>query len=123
MVMTEHPPQHPLAVRSVDKNGIRVNDDTYTHSVILTADNKVLAWHVKSVEDLTPALLQMLLQGEPEVVLLGTGDTMTFIAPALMNVFYERGVGIEVMNTAAAGRTYNLLASEDRRVSVGMILG
>lgn len=122
MALTEHPPQHPLAVRAVEAGSIRVNDETYTHSIILSADNQISDWDVKDVEDFTRELLQPLLSGEPEVVIIGTGVNMTFVSPELLAVFYERGVGVEVMDTAAAGRTYNLLASEGRRVSAGMVV-
>jgi uncharacterized protein len=57
-----------------------------------------------------------LLGLDPEVVLLGTGATQVFPAASVMAFCMGRGIGIEVMANAAAARTFNVLASEGRRV-------
>ena len=62
-----------------------------------------------------------LLALEPEVVLLGTGATQVFPPAAAMAACLGRGVGLEVMNNAAAARTFNVLASEGRRVVAGFL--
>ena len=52
-----------------------------------------------------------------EVALLGCGASMPFVSPALRRVFSGRGVALEVMDTGAACRTYNVLMSEGRQVA------
>ena len=71
---------------------------------------------------LTPELLEWLLRLEPEVILLGTGHRQVFPPAAVMAAGFGRGVGIEVMTNAAAARTFNVLASEGRRVVAGFVL-
>jgi uncharacterized protein len=56
------------------------------------------------------------------VVLLGTGAEQIFIAPELLQAFYREGIGVEVMSTLAAARTYNILAAEERIVAAGLII-
>ncbi len=122
MDFTEHPHQHALAIREVSTGKIRINDEAYQHSVLLTADFKLLPWEVSCVDDLNAALLEPLLASKPEVVIIGTGAEQVFLDPALLQVFYQAGTGVEVMSTAAAARTYNILAAEERITAAGLIL-
>ena len=57
-----------------------------------------------------------LLTHAPEIVLLGTGAVLHFPGPALTHPLTAAGVGLEVMDTPAACRTFNILTSEGRRV-------
>lgn len=72
--------------------------------------------------DLTPILLTPLLEGAPDLVLLGTGPTPIALPATLLGLCWEKRIGIETMTTPAAARTYNLLANEGRRVALGLIL-
>ena len=63
-----------------------------------------------------------MLELKPELVLLGTGSRQQFPPAAFLAGFLRKGVGIEVMDNAAAARTYDLLAAEGRRVIVAFIL-
>ncbi len=56
-----------------------------------------------------------------EIVLLGTGPRLRFPHPSLTRPLIEAGIGLEVMDTGAACRTYNLLASEGRRVLIAIL--
>ena len=58
-----------------------------------------------------------------DVLLLGTGDALRFPAPACLLSLTRAGIGIEVMDTPAACRTYNFLLSEDRRVAAAVLVG
>ena len=44
------------------------------------------------------------------------------MSPALQRCLIERRIGIETMDTAAACRTYNVLASEGRKVLAALLL-
>ena len=55
-------------------------------------------------------------------MLLGSGASQCFPEPALLAPLLERGIGIEVMDTGAACRTYNVLVSEDRRVVAALFV-
>ena len=58
----------------------------------------------------------------PEIVLLGTGDRQRFPRPKLTRALLARGVGVEVMDTSAACRTYNIIMMEDRRVAAALLM-
>jgi uncharacterized protein len=59
---------------------------------------------------------------EPEIVLLGTGGRQRFPRPSLLRSLLARGVGVEIMDTAAACRTYNIIMLEGRRVAAALLL-
>ena len=64
-----------------------------------------------------------LLQHRPELVLLGTGATQRFPHPRLLSALSDARVGVEMMDTRAACRTFNILIAEDRRVVAALIVG
>ncbi|MBI2225497.1 MAG: hypothetical protein HYU44_11240, partial [Betaproteobacteria bacterium] len=66
---------------------------------------------------------EFLLALKPEIVLLGTGAMLRFPSPALSRCLTEAHVGLEVMDTNAACRTYNILAAEGRNVAIAILLG
>ena len=65
--------------------------------------------------------LLSIFEMKPEVVLLGTGAKQVFLPPQLMMQFYNKGIGIEVMTTDAACRTFNVLVSEGRNVLAALM--
>ena len=56
-----------------------------------------------------------------DVVLFGSGAQMRFLDPALRNALKEKGVSVDVMDTGAACRTYNVLVAEGRRVAAALL--
>lgn len=89
--------------------------ETVSVSMILTPALLILDW-IAQDEALAPPHLRQILQTEPEIVILGTGARIHFPDPALLAQCQQAGVGMEVMDTGAACRTYNVLASEGRKV-------
>ena len=57
-----------------------------------------------------------------DVLLLGTGLRQRFPSPALLRPLIESGRGFEIMDTAAACRTYNILVGEGRIVLAALIV-
>ena len=108
--------------RGVAHGGVLVNDRTLERSFLLAPDRLVEGWRPASATDLQPADLDAALALQPELVLLGTGERQRFPSPAAMAAMLTRGIGIEVMDTAAAARTFNVLANEGRRVVAGFLL-
>ena len=111
-----------IAIRTVSASGIRIGDDTYAHAIALTSSDYLGPWDEKAISDLTCADFDELLASDPELIILGTGNTNIFVPKELMFAFARRGVGFEVMDTAAAARTFNVLASENRRVAAVLYL-
>ena len=121
-LVLERPGDH-LFIRSVSPKGFQVVDDHYSSSIIISATQLVPDWPVNSIEALTESRLGEILDLEPEVVLVGTGAHQAFLPPQQMMFFYSREIGIEVMTTPAACRTFNVLVSESRKVVAALIPG
>ncbi len=119
-LVLERPGRH-LTVRSADADGIRIGDTRYRDALVLGPQELLADWPPSCVEDLAPIHFDAVLAMDPEVVLLGTGETQQFLPPALLAPFYRAGVGVEVMSTQAACRTFNVLAMEERRVVAALL--
>ena len=117
----EHP-DHEFLLRGADGTVAVVNDRRLTSSFIIAPDRLIEAWPVGDARALADVDLAPLLELDPEVILLGTGATQVFPPAAVMAACLGRGIGIEVMTNAAAARTFNVLASEGRRVVAGFVI-
>ena len=116
----EHPGDH-LFIRSVTAEGIRVVDEYYDGPIILSPESIISDWAVTDAAELSEEQLEPILQLKPEIVLIGTGSKQVFLPPELMMFFYSRNTGFEVMTTDAACRTFNVLASEGRKVVAALL--
>ncbi|MDH5634020.1 MAG: MTH938/NDUFAF3 family protein [Gammaproteobacteria bacterium] len=113
--------KHQNVISAIFDDHIVVRDESCRSSIILTADN-MSAWNPTSVTALAAAHMTELLEFSPEIVLIGTGTRLEFPAMECLRPLIDTGTGYEIMNNAAACRTFNVLVSEDRRVVLGIIL-
>ncbi|MCC5866617.1 MAG: Mth938-like domain-containing protein [Wenzhouxiangella sp.] len=122
MQLTEHRPGDHHIVNRVDADAIWINQARHQRSLILGARLLIPDWPVTRLDELDNAAVQPLIHHQPELVLIGIGERQQFPAPAIQRAFLENGIGLECMTLAAAGRTFNVLMSENRRVVAGFIL-
>jgi uncharacterized protein len=108
-------------ITGIDTGAIRVDEDIVTGSLVLSA-RTLDSWPVKHVSDISLEHWDLVLATEPEIILLGTGSALIFPEPHQLRAAYDRQIGVEVMDTEAACRTYNLLVHENRRVTAALIL-
>lgn len=109
-------------IRSFAGGRIHVGSDAFSAPVIITAERIIADWHPPAPERLSLQDLQPVLDLQPEVILLGTGSRQCFPPMTLTTAILHLGVGLEVMTTAAACRTYNVLAAEFRRVAAALFV-
>ena len=93
-----------------------------TSSFILTPSQIIEDWNYQNVTDFTPDSFKLILDQRPELVILGTGEKLTFPNQAALATFHQVGIGVEVMNTSSACRTFNVLVSENRFVIAGFLI-
>lgn len=101
---------------------IAVNAEIYTRALIVLPQRIVPDWEPQRVEDLTCAHFEQIARLAPEIVLLGTGTRLRFPKPALSAALAERQIALEVMDTGAACRTYNILMGEGRQVAAALLI-
>lgn len=122
----EHGPGNIIHSYSAGEIKVAVGRNAETHtdrpalqsisvSMILTPEVMILDW-IAPDEALALIHLQQILATGPEIVVLGTGQRLNFPDPVLLAHCQQAGVGMEVMDSGAACRTYNILASEGRKV-------
>ena len=110
------------AISGYGPGWVGVNGEKITHSVIIGSRGERIEWPAARFEDLGADHFAQLARLETEVVLFGSGSRLRFPKPAWLQALMVRRIGIETMDTAAACRTYNILAQEGRNVAVALLL-
>ena len=101
---------------------VAVNGVRHASSLVVLPDRIVEDWNVQSFETLAQGDIEALALLKPELVLLGSGETLRFPHPRLLASLAAAGIGAEVMDTRAACRTYNILAEEGRNVAAALVI-
>ena len=101
---------------------VGVNGEKITHSVIVSSKGERIEWPSSRFEDLGPEHFAQLAQLDAEVVIFGSGSRIRFPKAAWLQPLLAKRIGIETMDTAAACRTYNILAQEGRNVAAALLL-
>ena len=101
---------------------VEVNRARYTASLVVAPERLITDWPAPAVTAITADHLAAIVELAPEVVLLGTGREFRFPDAAQLAPLYRAGIGVEVMDTPAACRTYNILLGEGRNVVAALIV-
>lgn len=109
-------------IQSYAAGVFRISGVSYEGAVLVSPID-TLPWDVPSFEALTIEHFTPLFEeaAHIDVVLLGTGAKMEFFSPALRQALREKGLSVDVMDTGAACRTYNVLMAEGRRVVAALL--
>lgn len=110
-----------FSIQAYELGQITINEKIYAESLVLSAEQIISPWPVNSLAQLQHEHLQCIFELQPEVVLLGTGEKQIFPDISIMGQFAQKGAGLEVMDTGALCRTFNILVAEDRRVVAAVI--
>ena len=101
---------------------VRIGTQEYRENLVLTAEVIRTGWAAAGFDALTEADYAGLLDHAPDLVVLGTGATIRFPHHRLTQALTAARVGVEVMDTAAACRTFNVLTAEGRKVLAALIV-
>jgi len=110
-------PADRKVIQGYGDGGFRISGERHEGSVILFGGT-LLPWDGQLTADSLSVVLGA--EPKPQILLLGTGATMTLPPPELRRFFREQGVTIDAMDTGAACRTYGVLLAEERRVVVAL---
>jgi len=114
-----------FAARAISSHGsgyVAIGAERLTRSVLIGPDGLDAGWGPDAFDGLDESHFAALAAIPSDVTLLGTGARQRFPAPALLRPLIEAGRGIEVMDTPAACRTYNVLVAEGRSVTAALIV-
>jgi uncharacterized protein len=110
------------AISGYGPGWIAVDGERVEASVVISSRGERLAWNCSRFEDLTAEHFALLATLDAELIIFGSGQRNRFVPPAWLQPLIARQVGLEAMDTAAACRTYNILAGEGRRVVAALLL-
>ena len=109
-------------IRAYQPGQIQVNDTIYEHSIIIAPYTLIDHWQPNNITELTKDHLETILSLKPAILLIGTGEKLSFPPIEIYGDLINHGIGVEVMDTRAACRTYNALTSEDRNVVAALLI-
>jgi uncharacterized protein len=111
------------AISRHDAGVVWVNGQRFEGSLLVPWRGAVQNWSPTAFESLEAVHFEEILALRPELVIFGSGARIRFASPAMYRALIEARVGLETMDSAAACRTYNVLASEGRSVVAALLPG
>ena len=122
MELTPLVPTDRQIIERYGENGFRIAGVIY-HGSVLVFPDRTLSWQVASAADVTQESLAPVVEhGGVQILLLGLGRAIGRVPAALRTALRDVGIALEPMDTGAACRTYNVLASEGRQLAAALIL-
>jgi len=109
-------------ITGYDLNWVEVNQVRHQSSLIMAPDQLLLEWSVKTIKDINENSFEAIKSLDIEIILLGTGNTQEHLESRLLEHFSKKNIAIESMSNQSACRTYNILANEERKVLLALML-
>ncbi len=109
-------------IRAYDTGSVTVNETVYREPLVIMPEELISPWAAPALNEITADDFAALVERDREIVLLGTGRHQQLPDTRLIAAMARQGVGLEIMDTAAACRTYNVLMAEDRRVAAALLM-
>ena len=109
-------------IRAFRPGLIQVNEKTYTRSLIISPTKLIENWIPQAISELSAHSFDIISELKPDILLIGTGSKLIFLPAEMYGELINQGIGVEIMDTSAACRTYNALSAEDRRVIAALII-
>lgn len=123
MDITPLVPQGRQVITGYGNGKFKVSGETYNTNILVFPDRTVL-WDIKPNAPITLETLSVVLEeeGEIDLLLIGCARHQTILPQKIPAALKEVGIALEVMDTGAAARTYNVLMAEGRRVAAALII-
>lgn len=115
-------PRERQLIQTYGPGRFRISDVDH-QGAVLVLPHRTLAWAVTAAVDIAADNITAVLETVPaiEVLLVGCGPRASFLPPSKRDAFKAYGMVLEVMDTGAACRTYNVLLAEGRRVAAALL--
>lgn len=120
MELIRDPGSAQYTIQSYQAGSIWVRDTAYNCPIIVLANHLIAPWLAPSFEGLSAQHFECLIKLSPQIVLLGTGLKTQWPPLHIFEGFIAHGIAFEVMNSAAACRTYSVLIAEGKKVAAAL---
>ncbi len=108
-------------ITAYDKGTFNISGKVHQGSQLVWTDRPPVAWSIGHINELSAELINEMDLRDVTTLLIGTGENIVFPADEILVQLHQASVGVEIMDTPAACRTYNILTSEDRQVAAALI--
>ena len=124
MIMQLSPEKNTAAyqIKRFSPNSIQINEQSFYTSLIVTANRLIADWEPTQATEISLTSLDPIMNLKPAILLIGTGENQAQLPQDITGALLEQGIGLEVMDTAAACRTFNILTAEERNVAAALII-
>lgn len=109
-------------IHSYGGGGFRIAKQPYVGSQLVQL-RQTISWDVKSIDEISFDSLAPLLDtsSQPEIILFGLGETPSTHLPQIRSELHKLNIKMDVMSTAAACRTWNVLLTEGRLAAAAIL--
>ena len=114
--------QYGPTITAYGPGWVAVNGEQHHGSILVSSQGECRPWGASEFDGLQASHFEELASLEPELVLFGSGSRIQFPRPLWLTSLYGKRIGVETMDTQAACRTYNFLASEGRKVVAALLV-
>lgn len=109
-------------IRAYSPGKIKINDQEISHSLVIMSEHLLSPWEPASLRELKIEHVITIIENyHPDIILLGTGPSLIFPAADFIHYFAQHRIALEIMDTGAACRTYNVLSAEGRIVAAALL--
>ena len=109
-----------LYIKSFTGKSFIIAEDEYLTNIII--DDKIKRWNINKSELFNFEHYDKIVLSKPDIIIIGCCDTQILPSPDFINNFASQDIGIEIMTTESACKTFNVLISEHRKVVAGLTL-
>lgn len=109
-------------IHSYGEGFVQIQDKQVNTSVVISATQLISDWEPNTFAELKAEHCEILFSTQADVIILGTGKHQCFPERDILRLFAQQQIGVEVMDTASACRTFNILLSEDRNVVAALFM-
>jgi len=109
-------------IHSYGLGWVQIIGEKIEHSLLLMPQGVLQDWQCSQFSDLTAAHFEQLANFDAELVIFGSGERIQFPPVAWLAPLIHKRIGLETMDSGAACRTYNILASEGRNVLLALLI-
>lgn len=121
MIIQQDDSSATYQIQRYEPGKIWINQQCYTTSIIVRPHH-LLSWSPMKLSEVAPEHFSSLFENQPQILLLGTGEQLIIPSQNLLLPLFEKGIGVEFMDSRAACHTYAVLAAEERNVAACILI-
>lgn len=122
MEFQQDTPLGDYIIEAYQDDHVTINQTDYYNSLLITPNQLIPNWEPTSVDTIKDHHWEPVIATQPNILILGTGDQSSIVHPEKLQRLYQARIGVEVMPTGAACRTYMALLAEGRDAMAAIII-